>query len=333
MRQLEGLLAALNSTKGITYLAIFIIAVLVLVLGATIFGISYTGLLHRIVNSVTRGIGHFISGRERKYYRDLTIGKVNEKRRRVKIYRFLNDLIIDLGLKRRGATPYEFLFLVVVGSIIISAVIGGMLSSKLMVILMLPIVFAAVMCCLYTKANLAHDTRIDAVIEAENIISNNIKGGVVLSVKNSLDLMPKEVRNEFKDFVDNVEQKNYHVVVALQELSNNLGTIADDFIKKCIMFETEEEHGYVGVFRDVVEVNNIKTSIRNDIKRKFEDVQQEFLFSIILIAVFLVGSMIIFDTLSWFYLQTLAGNIVIALDALLIVIYFVYITYLRAQEL
>ena len=191
----------------------------------------------------------------------------------------------------------------------------------------------AVMCGMYTRANVTHDKRIDDVIEAENIISNNIKSGVVGSIKSCIDIIPDGVRTEFMDFIDNVEHKNYHVETALKDLNNNLGTIADDFIKKCIMFETEEEHGYDGVFKDIVEVNNIKTAIRNDVKRKFEVVVHNFIISVVMVFLFIGGVMFVYDIVMEFYLNNIIGNIVLALDALLIVLEFVYITKLRATEL
>lgn len=329
----SNIFTMLGTAHGVVYLAITVIVVLVLATLGLVLHVNYLTLVHKLVNLISRGFGNMVTGCERRYYRDLTIGRINEKRKRVVIYRFLNDLIIDLGIKRRGATPYEFLFLVAIGAAVVSILIGAMLGTSLMAVILYPIVFAGLMCGLYTKANLAHDGRIDAVIEAENIISNNIKGGVIASVRSSLDVIPEEVRNEFRDFLDNIEQKNYHVVIALTELNNNLGTIADDFIKKCIMFETEEEHGYSGVFKDVVEVNNIKTAIRNDVKRKFEVVTSQFVISVMMVFGFLALGMIVYSILADFYLKSIVGNFVLALDALFIIGEFVYITYLRAQEL
>lgn len=52
-----------------------------------------------------------------------------------------------------------------------------------MVIPIYPILVVGVFCVLYTKANVAHDARIEAVYEAENIICNNIQLGVVPAVR------------------------------------------------------------------------------------------------------------------------------------------------------
>jgi hypothetical protein len=202
-----------------------------------------------------------------------------------------------------------------------------------MVIIMGPIVLVGVFCVMYTRANVAHDTRIEAVIEAENIICNNIKVGVVVAVRDSLDVLPKTVRQDFKDFVDNMEQKNYHIKTALLELNAKLGSVADDFIKKCIVFELEEEHGIAGMFQDIVEINNINMEMRTTMKRKFEEVKTEFIIGAAMIFVFLIGVLAIFPNVRDFYFHNGLGQVIIAADVLLLIIEFVYITYLRAQEL
>lgn len=298
------------------------------------FGVNFVELGFKLIQKIVSFSGKTINSKEQKYHRDLTVGKINEKTKRVKIYRFLNDLIIDLDLKKRGATPYEFLAFVIVSSALLSFVACELIfNSFIMGLIMLPIVFVAIMCSLYTKANMEHDQRIEAVIESENIISNNIKDGVVVAVRNSIDLMPSKIRGEYRDFLDNIEHKNMHIRTALLELNNNLGSISDDFIKKCIVFEMEEEHGIAGMFRDVVEINNIKTEMRIEMKRKFEEVSTQFVVGALMIFVFLAGVLIIYEDVRGFYFNTAIGRIIIALDALIMILEFVYITYLRAKEL
>lgn len=298
------------------------------------FNVDLLGLGLKIIRKIVSLSGKTINSKERKYHRDLAVGKINEKTKRVKIYRFLNDLIIDLGVKKRGATPYEFLAFILVLSLLIALVFCELaFQSTLMAVIMFPLFFVAIMCGLYTKANMAHDLRIEAVIESENIISNNIKDGVVVAVRNSLDLMPAKIRGEFRDFLDNIEHKNLHIRTALLELNNNLGSISDDFIKKCIVFEMEEEHGIAGMFRDVVEINNIKSEMRNEMKRKFEEISMQFVIGAFMIFLFLGGVIAIYPTVRTFYFTNTIGRLVLAVDMLILIGEFVYITALRAKEL
>lgn len=330
----DSALNSLGTINGAVSIAIIgFISILVFIL-IKFFNIDVKEIALNIVRKIISLSGKTINNKELKYHRDLAIGKINEKTKRVKTYRFLNDLIIDLGLKKKGATPYEFLAFVLVGTLLISLIFCELIfQSLLMVIVMYPIFFIAIMCGLYTKANMEHDQRIEAVIESENIISNNIKDGVTVAVRNSLDLMPIKVRSDFKDFLDNIEHKNLHIRTALLELNNNLGSISDDFIKKCIVFEMEEEHGIVGMFKDIVEINNIKSEMRTDMKRKFEQVSMQFVLGALMIFVFLGGILVIYPDIRDFYFTSVPGRLILAVDMLIMILEFVFITSLRAKEL
>lgn len=329
-----SLLTSLDTIGSATTATVIALIITCVALVCYIAHLNVYQLVMNFTRWLMRVFSKLINKAETSYRRDIEIGKIDETRRTVKFYRFLNDLIIDLGLKQQGATPYEFLFIVGVltffGDILVCQLLFG---GIFIAFIMYPIALAGVVCVLYTKANVAHDRRIEAIIEAENIICNNISGGVLVAVKGTINVMPVEVKGEFRDFIDNIESKNYHIRTALMELNSNLGSVADDFIKKCIMFETEEEHGIVGIFRDVVEVNNIKSEMRTEMKRRFEEVTNSFIMGASMIFVFLIGVLAIYPDVRSFYLTTTIGQVIIALDMLLLIIEFVYITYLRAQEL
>lgn len=95
----------------------------------------------------------------------------------------------------------------------------------------------------------------------------------------------------------------------------------------------EEEHGVAGMFRDVVEINNIKTELRNDMKHKFEEVSAEFIVGALMIFAFLFGVLVIYPDIRDFYLKNIIGNLILGVDFLILIAEFVYITYLRAKDL
>lgn len=330
----NSIFSSLGTNGGATSAAIFMIVLLSILLLIKISNLPFFKLVLSFINFLLSIFGKFINKQEENYHRDLAIGKIDEKRKTYKLYNFLNELIIDLGLVRTGVTPYELLFIVCTLTFIVTAILCKIVfGSFLMTIVMFPVVIIGVFCVMYTKANLAHDQRIENVIEAENIICNNIKVGVVVAVRDSLDVLPKEIRPDFKDFIDNIEQQNYHIKTALLELNAHLGSVADDFIKKCIVFEMEEEHGIAGMFQDIVEINNINLEMRTEMKRKFEEVKSEFKIGATMIFAFLGGVLAIFPNVREFYFSTWIGQLIIAIDVLLLILEYVYITYLRAQEL
>lgn len=287
-----------------------------------------------ILKFLFRQSSKWINQSEARYHRDYEVGKINEKKTKVKLYRFLNELVIDLEIREYGITPYELLFIVTVLTFLAQSIFCQTIFGQLfMVIPIFPILEVGVFCVLYTKANVAHDARIEAVYEAENIICNNITLGVVPAIRGSIDTMPREIRGEFIEFLDNVESKNYHIKTALEALNTSLGTVADDFIKKCIVFETEEMHGQAGVFKDVVETNNVKMELRTEMKRQFEKVTSDFLMSACMIFIFIAAVLAIYPNVRTFYFTTPLGQLIIALDLLLMIIEYVFITWLRAREI
>lgn len=330
----SSIFAPLQTAEGAVNVTIVCLILAALLLISSILKLPIIQIIHNVLLKIVHIVGKIINKKEKAYHRDVEIGKITEKRTSYKLYNFLSELIIDLDLVYSGIKPYELLTITVFLTLVAVGILCQILFSNIFMIIFLgPICIIGVFAVMYTKANVAHDTRIESVIEAENIICNNIKVGVVVAVRDSLDTLPKSVKPYFKDFVDNVEQKNYHIKTALLELNARLGSVADDFIKKCIVFELEEEHGIAGMFADIVEINNINMEMRVQMKRRFEEVKTDFIIGASGIFAFLGGVIAIFSNVRDFYFKTGLGQFILAIDVLLLVLEFVYITYLRAQEL
>lgn len=331
---IQQIISNMGSIEVAVTTSVFVIIILAVILAVKVFQINIWHTLIKIYEVLTDLVGKRIQSKEKKYDRDTRIGIYNDKTKKVKIYKFLNDLIIDLGIKKKGATPYTFLFIVMVCSAFTSLLAAYILfKSAFMGMVMFPLMSVFILCVCYTKANLAHDKRIDSVIDAENTIANAIKSGIVPAVRNNIDMIDESIRMEYQQFLDAVDQRNVYVKTALLELNNNLGSISDDFIKKCIVFEYEEEDGLAGMFQDIVELNNLKIELRNDMKRQFEEVTTQFILSAAMIVCFLGGIMAYYPFIAEFYFRNALGQLIIMLDMLLFVIEFVFLTYLRAKEL
>lgn len=277
-------------------------------------------------------IGKKVRTSEQNYQRNVEIGQYENKSFTVKLYKLLNDLTIDLGLKTKGTSPYELLFFILAFSAILTMLASLIVFSSLFIgFFAYPIVVVGVICALYTKGNIAHENRINAITEAENIICNNIESGVKVAVRNSISSFPKEVQPEFQDFLHELDDSTY-ITTALKNLNDKLGSSADKFISKCIKFELYEEHGTAGTFKDIVEMNTYKTQTRIKMSRAFEQVMTEFKICAGMIIIFLVGVMAIYPFVRNFYLTTSFGQFILLIDLLLFILEFVIITYLRAQD-
>lgn len=322
----------LSTMSGAVDFAIFAIIVVFLMIVISNLELKPSQRMKKLTSKSISYIGRKVRTSESDYRRNCEIGQYKKTGLRVKFYNLLNDLTIDLGLKTKGTSPYELFFFILAFSAMITMLASLiMFSSLFMGFVSYPFVVVAVICALYTKGNIAHENRINAVIEAENIICNNIEKGVRVAVRNSLSSFPKEVQPEFQDFLHELEDSTF-ITTALLNLNDKLGSVADKFISKCIKFELYEEHGTAGTFKDIVEMNTYKTQTRIRMARSFEQVMTEFKVCAGMILIFLVGVMAIYPYVRNLYFTTGLGQFVLLIDFLLFIAEFVIITYLRAKD-
>lgn len=329
-----SLIKTVATSKGAVGIAIISVIFLSSILLRQYAGVSLVGFVRKGISKFAYIVGKGVSKKEKQYHRDIEIGKLNNKARRVKIYRFMKDLIVDLNLDYTGITPYELVWFIATGSLILSWIVSSLFfTTTVIMILVYPICLGGVTCLMYTKANIAHENRIGAVIDSENIICNNISNGVLVAVKQNINIIPEETRPYFRDFIDNVEIKNYHIKTALLELNSQLGPMSDDFIKKCIAFELKEERGLGDMFQDVIEINNIKKDLRIEMKHELEAKVNEIRISTVLITVFLFVILAIYPMVRSLYFNTIGGNVLIVIDIFLLIVVYVITTIVRATEL
>lgn len=329
---MQRFLEYINTMSGAVDFAIFAIVVTFLIICISNLEIKPSSTAKKLTSKSLSAIGRKVRKSERDYHRGCEIGQYKKTGFRVKFYDLLNDLTIDLGMKVKGTTPYELFFFILAFSVMLTMFSSLILFSSLFVgFIAYPFVCVGVICALYTKGNVAHENRINAVIEAENIICNNIESGVRVAVRNSITSFPKDVQAEFQDFLHELDDSTF-ITTALLNLNDKLGSIADKFISKCIKFELYEEHGTAGTFKDIVEMNTYKTQTRIRMSRSFEQVMNEFKICAGLIILFLTGVLAIYPFVRNFYFTNFIGQLLLLGDLLLFILEFVIITYLRAKD-
>lgn len=320
-----------SDLRSVTTLAVGVIILWWSWMIVTLAGLRPGKTTKKVVGFTGTLIGRKVKQKELDYIRDNEIGLIKRGSNKHKFHTLLNDLTIDLGLKTKGATPYELLFFMLMMTFVVSLSFTILLKSVMFGLMSFPVIFFAVLCTAYTKANSSHAARIGAIIEAENIICNNISSGVKVAVRGSLNSFPKEVKDEFKDYLNELDD-NTHPVDALRHLNDKLGSVSDSFIQKCMQFELNAEHGTADTFQDIVEMNSYMTTVRIKMERVFEDITNEFMICLAIIGVFFVGVLSIYPFIRSLYFETVIGRMLILIDLFLIVVYFVIITASRAKN-
>ena len=234
----------------------------------------------------------------------------------------------------REISPYVFL-----GMITLAAAGAGILVSVLLlgglgfVVIMFPICEAALLAYFYTEANKRERHRIRVLLEAINTVSSNMKGGVVPAVAESINSIDVTVRYMFQDFLDSVKIRNTHILTALSNLQEDMSPIGDDFIRKAKTFEQGEERGLSDVFKDVIEINNMKIRMMQKQEDAFKKVEFDFKVSTAGIFGFLAGVLAIYTDVRQWYFSTSLGSLILVIDLVLLLAEYVYMVSLRARAL
>lgn len=301
------------------------------VLVASIFGYNVFYWISVSIKKVFQFLFVAVQKKERKHLEAVKSGRKDKKSLGVYqwVFRICNTL-----WGTREISPYVFLTIVTLASVGAGILVSVLfLGSVFYAIAMIPICEAAILAYYYTAANKRERHRIKALLEAINTVSSNMKGGVVPATKESLNSIDASVRYMFTDFLDAVEVRNTHVITALEDLRQDMTPVGDDFIRKAKTFEQGEERGLSDVFKDVIEVNNMKLRMMQKQEDAFKKVEFDFRVSTLGIFGFLVGVLAIYADVREWYFSTGIGSLILVVDATLLLAEYVYMVSLRARAL
>lgn len=308
-----------------------LLAVGLVILVASIFGQNVFYWLTQGIRKLLKILFDAAQKRERQMLESVKSGRKSKKT--MSLYQWLYRICNTLW-GNRNISPYVFLAVVTVAAVGSGTLVSVLLLGNILfAIIMIPVSEAAILAYYYTKANKRDRYRIKALLEAINTVSSNMKGGVVPAVHESLNSIDASVRYMFTDFLDAVEARNTHVITALNDLRRDMEPVGDDFIRKVITFEQGEERGLADVFKDVIEVNNMKIRMMQKQEAAFKKVEFDFKVSTLGIFGFLAGVLAIYGDVRQWYFGTGLGSLILVIDMVLLLAEYVYMVSLRARAL
>ncbi len=144
------------------------------------------------------------------------------------------------------------------------------------------------------QARIAEAKKIEAVMDAEDLICPMAKEGVLVAIKKVLenkDYLSPSIRPFFVQFVDNCESLGFSFNKAMQILNRQLGPKFDNFAKKAVVFESNERKGMADIFLDIVDENAALREINARKNIAFRKMNREFILKTLMIAVFVLYSL------------------------------------------
>lgn len=248
-----------------------------------------------------------------------------------KYNQFLNELRIDLEMfSHVNLTFFKIILYSITGFITFLCI--SILGSWYLVILF-PLIFIAILSILLSISLSAKQRRIIDVIDTENLLSIEMRRGFNNVVRDNLNRIPVSIRQYYLEYLTNTEQFNYNSEDALRILKLSLGKVSYNFLDKVNIEMNYREEGTIEGFKDIVELNNIRKLARNELNKTIRNIFSQFMGALILTSGLLLLEILMIKAVRWFYFRFIAGQILLIINIIIILGFYLRINMMKADEL
>lgn len=306
-----------------------------LAIAVSIFIVTYffSSQLQRVILSLVqkfgKRVGVFSTSKEYAIQRYMFLHRGSLV---AKIYDWVNEQIINLGLKRYGITPVGYICFWSLVCIPLTLAIGILLSVSVFSFVGLYfMLFFAVL--LLTRVYVADkmEKREAMIMNAEDLIIPDIRNGVQNSIMRYKNNFAPEIRPEFEAFLDNITGRGHSFASAMYMLSDALGSMFREFAQKAIFYENLGEDDMVDIFQDIVETNRQRRDLRYDNNKIFNELRVTFMVSASLTSVYGVFIMTTDAFSRYFFLETAFGRMLLVLMMFVVIGVLSYNTTIKSK--
>lgn len=250
------------------------------------------------------------------------------------VYGWINRQLIGLGVKKHGVTP--------LGYFIFWGFASLMLSLLLMYLLHMGLMFTGgiwivLWVCMLVMTRVIVSEKIEKremeVMDSIDLLVPELDKGVKNAIITYQDNVPLGVREDFKAFVTNTQDRGFSFEDAMYTLSDGLGAVFKDFAEKAIYYERSGEKDLLDIFSDIVETNRLRRQLREENNRKFRELRITFIVSTLMTFAYFIF-IITTDTFSrTFLLQTTAGNVLLLIICIIVFAVLAFITTIKSNTI
>lgn len=258
---------------------------------------------------------------------------LDKKSKTYKVYRFFDDIIVNLELKKDNVTVLGLIIFILVVSAGLALLFGYLISDIVLTIPMFIAIFYLVLNVFKLLSLLKYETREAEIMDAVDLLVSDIRGGVYNAISRYQNSFHPNIRPYFLEFLDDIRNKNYNFKDAMLILNNKLGPNFNDFTQKAITYELKADKTLDDIFSTIIETNRKVRELREMINIKFQQLKMQFFISLVLI-----GGYALFTTITEPYIvnvlfNTTFGKLLIIFDVVLVAGVLSYLTTLKTKSL
>lgn len=229
-----------------------------------------------------------------------------------KLYWFMNDLIINLGMKTSGVTPLGFLMfwsiIALVLSVICTLLLGlGFVGLVPLFFLLLTFEIILIRVSISEKIEKREACIMDAVDLIIPELRNGVKNAILIQKQNFSPL----IVDDFNEFEINVNQRKMSFNDAIMVLSDSLGMLFRDFAQKAISFEQSGDLDMLDIFVEIIETNRLRRELRDINNTRFAEIRRDFLVSSVLMIAYAFYAMLTDEFTRVFLLSSVFGKFLV----------------------
>lgn len=251
-----------------------------------------------------------------------------------KLYSWVNNQIIALGMKSLGVTPFGFLLFWGFVSAVLSIIIGILTGFGVVMSLFLWLILYI---CLLVMTRVIVSGRMEKrendVMDAIDLIVPEIHNGVKNAILRYQDNFPAGLQNEFKAFVSNIQDRGYTFNDAMYILADQLGDIFYDFAQKSVFFEAIGEADMVDIFSDITETNRLRRELRDKNTVIFGNLKVSFIASAVITFGYFIFLMATDEFSRNFFLHETAGKVLLLVILVIVFGVLAYITTIKSKAI
>lgn len=251
-----------------------------------------------------------------------------------KLYKWVNNQLIALGLKRNGVSVFGYLlfwaFIAAIGAIAMDAVLK--LGATFLIPLWIMIfIISLVMTRVVVSERM---TRREAeVMNAVDLIIPEIGNGVKNAIVMYQDKFSEAVREDFQVFISNIQDRGYSFKDAMYILDDNLGYVFHDFAQKAIYFEESGEREMLEIFSDITETNRLRRTLRAENASAFASLTATFIVSTLIVVAYFIFIIITDEFSRKFFLTYTAGKVLLLVMMGIVFAVLSYISTIKSKDI
>lgn len=321
-----------ESTSNISISKDLITIAIVIIACFSVYFLSYTlqSIVVKIFSTIGKKIGIYTSDKDYQLQRYIY---QHSKSPLTKLYNWVNQQLIALGLKKQGVTPTGYLTFWGLAAVLLGTVIGIVTHLGLFTFFIWILCFILMLMLTRVIVSERIEKRELDVMNAIDLIVPEAGSGIKNAIATYIDNFAPSVRDDFRAFLTNINERGYSFEDAMYMLSDNLGTVFRDFAQKAIYYERVGEKEMLDIFSDITETNRLRRQLRDENTTAFNTLKVNFLVSTLLTAGYFVFLMMTDSFSRSFFLQSMPGKVLLVAIIMIVFSVLGYISTIKSRSI